>query len=228
MFKNKLLSSLKECIDKARSTTGKLHRDRIWSGYHFLRTSDNYVCDCECILLKAGVSEISAICYQYIGHQILKKLIETTYPLTARKAGPSMGYCELTYEETNVVKSLQEKILKSIHAQRDDIQLCLSQSDDEAQDDSQDWMQLIDRGGLFHVNSDVYELFLALEKELRKHISLNKLLDMTPALKKELTESNPVQFIWYLISADWDDDISTHLLDSIVTEWVKISLDGKI
>ena len=41
-------------------------------------------------------------------------------------------------------------------------------------------------------------------------------------LRKELTESNPVQFIQYLISANWDDDTSAHLLDSIVTEWVKI------
>ena len=103
--------------------------------------------------------------------------------------------------------------------------VCLSQlvqADDEAQDDSQDWIQLIDRGGLCHVNNDTYELFLALEKELCKHISLDKLSDMTPALRKELTESDPVQFMWYLISADWDDDTSARLLDSIVTDWVKI------
>ena len=45
---------------------------------------------------------------------------------------------------------------------------------------------------------------------------------MTPALRKELTKSDPVQFMWYLISADWNDDTSAHLLDSIVTDWVKI------
>ena len=96
------------------------------------------------------------------------------------------------------------------------------QAEDEAEDDSQDWIQLIDRGGLCHVKNDVYELFLALEKELRKHISLNKLSDMTPKLKKEFKESESVQFIWYLISADWDDDSSSQILDSIVAEWVKI------
>ena len=68
-------------------------------------------------------------------------------------------------------------------------------------------------------NNDVYVLFLALEKELRKHI---KLSDMTPELRKKLKESECVQFIWYLISADWDDDSSSQILDSIVAEWVKI------
>ena len=87
------------------------------------------MCDWESILLKAGVGEISVICYQYIGDQILKKLIKTTYPLTAREAESSLANCELTYEETNavwyvagyVVQSLQKKILKSTHAQRDDV-----------------------------------------------------------------------------------------------------------
>ena len=102
---------------------------------------------------------------------------------------------DMLLDKYNVIKSLQKKALESTHAQTDDIQLCLShlvQTGDEAKDDSRDWIQLIvqliDRGGLCHVNNDVYELFLALEKELRKHISLNKLLDMTPALRKELSK----------------------------------------
>ena len=109
--------------------------------------------------------------------------------------------------------------------QRDDIQLCQSQPvqvEDESEDDLQNLIQSIDRGGLCHVNNDVYGLFLALEKELRKRISLNKLSDMTPELRKELKESESVQFMWYLISADWDDDSSSQMLDSIIAEWVEI------
>ena len=110
----KLLTSLQECTDKARTTSGKFHCDRIWTAYHFLRTSDVYVCDWECVLLKAGVSEISVICYQYIGDQILKKLIKTTYSLTAAKAESSIANRELTYEETNAVRYAAGYVVKSL------------------------------------------------------------------------------------------------------------------
>ena len=231
IFEMKVESSLQECVDKAVTTTGKLHSDRIWTAYHSLRTSDVYVCDWECILLKAGVSKPSAISYQYIGDYILKTMIKTTYPTTAREA--ALSTTKLSYEEINglryaagyVVRSLQKKALKSTHPQKGDVQLCLSQllqTEDEAEDDSQDWIQLIDRGGLCHVNNDVYELFLVMEKELHKRISFDKLTDMTPELRKELKECDSVQFIWYLISADWDDNSSSHILDSMIAEWVKI------
>lgn len=44
VFNNKLLLSLKECTNKARSATGKFHSDQTWIAYHFLQTSDVYVC----------------------------------------------------------------------------------------------------------------------------------------------------------------------------------------
>lgn len=115
IFENKVTSSLQGCIDKAISKTGKFHSDRIWTAYHSLRTSDVYVCDWECIMLKAGVSEASAISYQYIGDYILKNMIKTTYPITSKET--LLSTAKLTYEETNglryaagyVVKSLQKK-----------------------------------------------------------------------------------------------------------------------
>ena len=72
IFKKKVTLSLQGCIDKASSKSGKFHSDKIWTAYHSLRTSDVYVCDWECVMLKTGVSEPSAISYQYIGDYILK------------------------------------------------------------------------------------------------------------------------------------------------------------
>ena len=57
---------------------------------------------------------------------------------------------------------------------------------------------------------------------MRKHISLEKLSDMTPELRKELKETESVQFIWSLISADWDDNSCSQILDSMVADWIKI------
>ena len=147
IFEKKVSSSLQECIDKAYSKNRKFHTDRIWTAYHSLRTSDTYVSNWECIMLKAGVSDPSVISYQYMGDYILKEMIKTTYPTTAKETPCST--VELTYKETNglryaagyVVKALQKKALRSTHSQRNDIQLCLSQlvqTEDEVEDDSTD------------------------------------------------------------------------------------------
>ena len=51
--------------------------------------------------------------------------------------------------------------------------MCLSQfeeMDDVVTDDLQDWINAIDHGGLIHIDNDTYELFLAMEKELRNHL----------------------------------------------------------
>lgn len=60
--------------------------------------------------LKAGVSEPSAICYQYIGDQILKNMIKTTYATIAGET--QLSIAELTYEETNAVRYAAEYVVK--------------------------------------------------------------------------------------------------------------------
>ena len=66
-----------------------------------------------------------------------------------------------------------KKIKKSKHPLREDIQLCLLHlldDGDEETDKSQDWVNLINRGGLILVNNATFEVFVAIEYELRKHI----------------------------------------------------------
>jgi len=109
-----------------------------------------------------------------------------------------------------------------------DLLLCLGHLEKSDDDDgaafecSEEWINLIDRGGLCHVSNDTYELFLALEKELRKLISPYQLLAMDEEMKLKLQQSASVEFIWYIISADWQDDSSAYLLKSIVDMWITI------
>lgn len=231
IFERKLVSSVQKCVDAARTATGKMHSDRIWTAYHSLCTSDIYVCDWECIMLKAGIHRPSVISYQYIGDFIIKDLIKSTYPLTEQTT--SSVSSDLTYEESNgvqyavgyVVRSLQKETEKSKKNNKDDMLLCLRQllkQDDEAEYPSQEWIGTIDRGGLCHVNNDTFELFVALEKGLRKHLSAERMTDFTEEMKKGLQENDNVQFIWYIISADWDSENSWQLLNSIITIWMKI------
>ena len=227
IFEQKLVDKLQECVDKALLANGKMCSDRIWTAYHTLRTSDVYICNWQCIIEKSGLTEGSAICFQCISDLVLKRLIKTTYPVSIPKVHMNSS---LTYEETNavryaagfVLRTMKKNIGKSTHAHKADLLLCLAQlldNDDPKIDESKDWLEIVDRGGLCHVGNDTFEVFLALEKELRKILASEQL---DGAVKAKLVESEAVQFIWYVISADWDEHISHHLLQSIITEWVKI------
>ena len=95
----------------------------------------------------------------------------------------------LTYEETNavryaagfVLRTMKKNIGKSTHAHKADLLLCLAQLldnddpkiDDPKIDDSKDWLEMVDRGGLCHISNDTFEVFLALEKELRNILASN-------------------------------------------------------
>ena len=230
IFEQKLVVKLQECVDKAHVASGKMHSDRIWTAYHTLRTSDVYVCDWQCIMEKAGLREGSAICFQCIGNFILQKLIKITYPVTVTKV---LMNSNLTYEETNavryaagfVLRTMKKKIEKSTDAHKADLLLCLAQlldTDDAKVDESEDWLEMVDRGGLCHVSNDTFEVFLAMEKELRKVLATNVIQQLDDTVKTELAESDGVQFIWYIICADWEEHISQYLLKSMITEWVKI------
>ena len=79
----------------------------------------------------------------------------------------------IRYAAGYVPKALQKKLLRSAHPLKQQLLLCLydliNDGEDEA-DTTCEWMEQIDRGGLTHVNNATYNVFLAMEVELRRQI----------------------------------------------------------
>lgn len=65
-----------------------------------------------------------------------------------------------------------------------------------------------------------------MEHKLHSYIISSTENDQVPCfsdkIKEDIALDADVQFIWHLISADWDEEVSTTLLDMIISEWVKI------
>ena len=66
-FEEKLLASFDNCISTSENTSQKVARERMWTSYYLLRTSDDYISDRKAFLVKTGTDELSAIFYQYVG-----------------------------------------------------------------------------------------------------------------------------------------------------------------
>ena len=92
---------------------------------------------------------------------------------------------------------------------------------DEETNDSQDWVQLINRGGLTRVNNTTFEMFVAMEYELRQHIHQGQALNLEH-ITTTITENEDVLFLWSLVSTDWEDSSASALLQMVVNQWVFI------
>ena len=74
----------------------------------------------------------------------------------------------LRYAAGCVPRMLKKKLKKSTHPLREDILLCLLDllDDVDENEESTEWIQLINRGGLTLVNNTTFEVFVAMEYEL--------------------------------------------------------------
>jgi len=65
-------------------------------------------------------------------------------------------------------------------------------------------------------------MFPSIGKGVSQYLTGDQLQDLTAEMKQELKENENIQFIWYIISANWASEISSQLLNSIIAKWVKI------
>ena len=86
---------------------------------------------------------------------------------------------------------------------------------DEESGESTEWVQLINRG-LTLVNNTTFEVFVAMEYELQKHLRQGGTHDLDK-ITSEVRDNEDVKFLWSIVSADWEEQSAAD--DS---HWVRI------
>ena len=92
---------------------------------------------------------------------------------------------------------------------------------DETLNHTSDWLTSINRGGLIIVSDMAFELFLAMEKELRNHLKYHATCINAEAVST-IVNSEDVLFPWSIVTATWEQDNSNILLGMIVDMWITI------
>ncbi len=79
----------------------------------------------------------------------------------------------------------RKKLKKSANLLKEELQLCIwDLLDDEKEGGTaNDWVDAIDRGGLTRVNEMTFQVFLAMELELRKHLTVKRCFDLEQICK---------------------------------------------
>lgn len=179
------------------------------------------------LLQLAGVSDCTPAFYQYVGNEMFKDIIRIRHPIQSSVA-TSSEISPMTYKDINALRyfagyiprMLRKRLRTSTHPLKDDILLCihdLLDDGEETNDESQDWVHHVNRGGLTLVNNSTFDVFLAIE-EVNKRIGE----DWTDKVKAEIVESEDVEFLWSLVCGDWEEGSSKALLQMIVNQYVKI------
>ena len=91
---------------------------------------------------------------------------------------------------------------------------------------SADWIEAVDRGGLWYVREGAYMLFCAMEGVVREYLHANNVSGMTEGFKatvvSAMTESEEVLFHWCVLSAETEEKDAEVVFGMLVDLWITL------
>jgi len=185
---------------------------------------------------------VEPVLYQHLIDIVFKCLINKHFEIVYLDQEPA----EINVNERNVLRyvagyicrKLRTKIERENHELKEEMVLCLMElvkdGDLRGSDigDDEEWTNLVDRGGLWHVKATTHQLFCAIEYQIRESLSLfsKTSLPAKDQLIKDIASNEDVQFYWLIATADFEiEDQDTHdlLLTKIVKEFLTLRMFSK-
>ena len=234
-FTAALNASLETCFSDHLSM--RMRRERMWGTFHEVRCSPPFKMMWEAFLSDNLSITASPTFYQYITDAFFRSMIKEHFPVTSSdNSREGNETVTLTYQEENalryaagyVTRHLVKTVKRSAIPNRDEIELCLLELNEvvsDEDDESEDWVQSVDRGGLKHVTNITYMVFKAMECELRKHLIISKIMHCNHfkhKVKVYIEKNDDVQFYWCMVSAGWADNMAHITLDLIIDLYITI------
>lgn len=99
--------------------------------------------------------------------------------------------------------------------------LCHLDIDTTSELQSNDWTLLMNRGGLYHVSENTFQLFLTMELEIRQCFSTFNPTATKETVLEKILKNDDVFDQWYYISSSWGDE-SEDLLQMVAEHWITI------
>ena len=228
-FTNAFEEKLKTCFITTHKTK-KLKQEKMWGQYHQLRTSQQFLSDWKNFLSEITEIVPSAAFIQHVTHEVFKQIIKVQFPPTtaASKTLPPLTDIEvnaLRYVAGYVCRTLYNHLKTSSVEGKEVLVLYLSNMNgSDKNGDGEEWINAINRGGLWQVNDDVFQTFLTIEELIREELCLEKCL--FDARKQQLIEkvisNDDVLHQWSFCVSDAEESIANVLLQKVVELFLNI------
>ena len=157
---SRLCTNLRSCIPaRGQFKSVQARREQMWSNYHQVRCSSVYISAWKIFLCQNLGTPGHAIFLQCVGDRIFKSLIKKSFPVIQQEAEvdntitPTISHQEmnaLRYAAGYVPRALRKKLKKSANPLKGQLFLCLTDlldDGDERHTHSEEWLDLVDRGG---------------------------------------------------------------------------------
>ena len=196
-----LYSSLESVVDK------QLKKKELWTEFHVLRTSPEFSQQWKSYLEKVGMQS-KAVFIQTLTSETFEQLLSERI-CAAKTTQCGSDEVQFTYEEENAIRYMAGFVVRRLQKQLDakDIDMLIESEEATISDaNSTEWINLIDRGGLVHVNDACYQLFLAIEHATRQELQISKVGsmddDFRTYLENTLSTDDDILFNWTMITGD--------------------------
>ena len=171
-FTSELLGDLQGALVFPRGRC-PLNRERIWQQFFTVRSSSGFISRWTAFLERASANPASTL-YQHLTDIIFRELMKEHYVILSSQNSITEGVSTLEgnalrYAAGYVVRHICKKVKKSSHESKADITDCLMQlvlggQDDDDEGTAEEWTNLVDRGGLWHVRETVFPGLLCLRR----------------------------------------------------------------
>ena len=238
VFTTKLVATLKKCIDiSSVQACQQARREKMWSKYHEVRTSETFRSMWHEFLGTAIQSQSIPLFWQYISDKAFRALVKKAFK--PQQSGDASAE-EITHEEANalrytagyVCRSLKKKLNTANHPLKKELipaidDMCKDDSDEgNEMTSSQQWINSIDRGGLCHVKDVTYMVFVAMEENLRHHLKVSNVSEMNDDFREkvvtELVKNDDIMFYWCMLTLKLDAEKEGVLRRLVVEHWVTV------
>ena len=182
LFVEKLEGHLQSCFKSSVKSTGStiICRDKLWRNFFLVRSSNDFISHWTSFLNNIILLPTPTL-YQHLTANIFKLLIQQHYKISSDHNAHDAH--DITQHEGNalryaagyVCRQLKKKIERSRHPLKEELILCLMSLTKggqftEANGTDEEWLNAIDRGGLWHIRENTYSLFCALEVQIQTQL----------------------------------------------------------
>ena len=236
-----LVTQLKTCF-QSKVKSLHLRRERMWGMYHQLRTSDTFRCKWK-KFLESSVHVSSSPCFcQYVTNEVFKQLIKLEFPLPS--VAKDIVSCQptshpLTQMEKNALRYVAGYVCRKVRdnlkkpsckvSDKENMIRCLEEisSGTDEECDAEEWTRMIDRGGLWRINDDIFSLFVIMEEEIRQKLTKDSASKFKEGTKTEilvgLMQNEELLFQWcVVVRTTINDDSSPVLLQQIAELYLTV------